>query len=101
MSINFFITIYLIFILIIGFVSINMDGFKNRKTPNNYFLNILINTGYSIVLLIVINKFYFFKGKSYSFNVLKIIGLFIVFDALFYWSHRIMHRVPFLRRMLF
>ena len=91
---------YLMFIIVIVLGSISSDSFRNRKNPDNYLSNVTVNIGYSLVLLVIINKFYSYKKESIRFNVLKVIGLLIVFDALFYWSHIIMHRVPWLKKRL-
>ena len=91
---------YLIFIIVIVLGSISSDSFRNRKNPDNYLSNVTVNIGYSLVLLVIISKFYSYKKESVKFNVLKVIGLLIVFDALFYWSHIIMHRVPWLKKRL-
>ena len=92
--------LYILLLIILYYISINNTVFKERKTPDNYFYNILINITYSIFLLILINKYYSLKEKKTIFNILKIIGLMFIFDTMFYWSHIIMHRVPLLRKHL-
>ena len=91
---------YLTFIMIIVLTSISSSSFINRKNPDNYLSNVIINIGYSLVLLVAMNKFYLYKGESFKFNILKVIGLLVVFDTLFYWSHITMHRVPWLKKRL-
>ena len=98
-----YIVIIFILILIIYklfyFVKIHKN-FKKRNLDTNYYLNIIINFIISSVIVIVILFLNNIFLKNNMPSLTKIILYLIVVDTLYYWYHRIVHRIPILKQFL-
>lgn len=99
-----YIVIIFIFILIIYNLFYFVKKHKNvkkQKLSNDYYINIIINFIISgiIVFTIILNRTKFFLTNNMP-NIPNIIFYLIVVDTLFYWNHRIIHRIPTLKQFL-
>lgn len=97
MILYFVICIFII--LYISYVTRNHKNKKKRKITNKYILVVLIN----IIISVFVLKFIF---ETFSFSndiqisLPNIISYLLLVDTLNYWTHRIIHRTPILKKWL-
>jgi len=76
-------------------------NYEKRELDNEYFVNCAIN--YSITCIFALSII-FFREEIFlpsGFPDMKTILLyFLIVDTIYYWMHRTIHRIPFLKRFL-
>jgi len=101
---NLFHTIILILIYTIFFygvlyyLSINHKNYKKRKLTISYIIKTYINIVISFItiLFVYLNKEKLFTPTN-RIDIKNIIFYFILVDTLYYWFHRISHRIPIIK----
>jgi len=80
--------------------TINSEAYKKRKNPDDYFYVLCRNMIIFLFVLLFIVKYIqlFITPISFTPDILKIIGAIMLFDTIFYWTHRMIHRTPFLKK---
>lgn len=76
-------------------------NFKKRNLCLGYYLNCFINTFVAITLylLIIINLKSLWENVHFP-NIITIFAYLVIVDSCFYWLHRTIHRIPFLKEQL-
>ena len=75
-------------------------NYEKRELNKEYYITTCINVFLSILLYsIVLNSNYLNFTIKFP-NILNIISYLLIVDALYYWVHRIIHRMPFLKKLL-
>ena len=91
----FFLVFFVLYCL-----TINSETYKKRKNPDDYFYVLCRNITFVLFVLLFAIKYIklFITPISFTPDILKIIGAIMLFDTIFYWTHRMIHRIPFLKK---
>ena len=94
------IILYFVVFFVFYCLTINSEAYKKRKNPDDYFYVLSVNITFVLFVLLFVIKYknLFITKISYTPDVLKIIGALMLFDTIFYWTHRMIHRIPFLKK---
>jgi sterol desaturase/sphingolipid hydroxylase (fatty acid hydroxylase superfamily) len=94
---GFAIVIIYIFML---YLTVKHKNFKKRKLSYNFYLSTFTNIFISGMIFLFVLKYFNNKLNSKNnFPRLKnIIFYFFIIDTLYYWYHRTIHRIPFLKK---
>jgi sterol desaturase/sphingolipid hydroxylase (fatty acid hydroxylase superfamily) len=88
----------LVFICIIVYISSLYDGFEERINDNAYMQTVITNITISTIIFI---PTIYFSGilSKLGFPLFKnIIICLLVIDTIYYWTHYISHRIPFIKK---
>lgn len=101
MLIGVLVVVKLLIVLGLSKLTICHRNFRRRTISKKYIYTVLLNAVVQLMLVYVVCSF---KDSlfcnSTTFNIFHIIIYLLVVDALYYWMHRITHRVPLLKKML-
>uniref|UniRef100_A0A6C0HCY0 Fatty acid hydroxylase domain-containing protein n=1 Tax=viral metagenome TaxID=1070528 RepID=A0A6C0HCY0_9ZZZZ len=91
--------IFMLYIFML-YLTVKHKNFKKRKLPYNFYLSTFTNIFISGMIFLFVLKYFNNKLNSKNnFPRLKnIIFYFFIIDTLYYWYHRTIHRIPFLKK---
>lgn len=93
--------ILIIFYGIIVYHTTRHKNYEKRQIKADYYWLTVVNFSITIVLVmgLIVYRDHIFRSMT-GWDIKQIIVYFLVIDFIYYWTHRVTHRIPYLRHIL-
>ena len=97
---------YIFFIILISVIIYSIiykltkdhKNLKKRKLTKEYYTKTVINLLVSVTFVVMFFSIYSFSNRFLP-KLKNIIYCLLIIDTIYYWTHRIIHRTPFLKNI--